>query len=582
MPEKSIREMSEWERRHYSLAAHIFHSTVRCCIILGLIATIIGLGLYTYALSSRYVSDSYNLSRNAQAILDKTVDVGPLVDEVMDRYHGLSDEIKADPYSEEYQAVFADITEREDYQTVISVLRDFLDSSDVEYIYLGMYDLEDEVLIYIADPDDTDTACPPGTWESTKRKGVKKFLNWDGSGTLYDIAHTKTYGWLCTSGYPFLDDDGNKKAFVLTDVSLANVRHGMKEFVIQYSLMIVVLTVVVAVLQTRHMKKALVKPINEVAGAAESYLDDRQHGVIKTDHFSNLNIKTGDEIENLSLLLADMEKSLGLYSEQLKTVTAEKERIATELSLATRIQADMLPNIYPAFPDRSEFDIYASMKPAREVGGDFYDYFLIDDDHLGMVMADVSGKGIPAALFMMASKIIIGNNAMLGKSPAEILEYTNSLICANNREEMFVTVWIGILTISSGKIIASNAGHEYPVLMGKDGKFKTIKDSHGFVVGGFEESTYQNYSMQLEPGSKLFLYTDGVPEATNEADEMFGMDRLIKVLNDAVDGSPETVLSKVSDSVTKFVGNSDQFDDLTMLCMEYKGPVSGSEDGSGK
>ena len=195
-------------------------------------------------------------------------------------------------------------------------------------------------------------------------------------------------------------------------------------------------------------------------------------------------------------------------------VTAEKERIGTELALATRIQADMLPNIFPAFPDRTDFDIYATMDPAKEVGGDFYDFFLIDDDHLCMVMADVSGKGVPAALFMMASKIILRNNAMMGKSPAKILGPTNA-ICSNNQEEMFVTVWLGILEISTGKLTAANAGHEYPVMKRPDGRFELLKDKHGFVVGGMEGVKYKDYELQLEPGAKLFLYTDGVPEATD-------------------------------------------------------------------
>ena len=157
-------------------------------------------------------------------------------------------------------------------------------------------------------------------------------------------------------------------------------------------------------------------------------------------------------------------------NEKYEKQKIEASRIESELNLASNIQADMVPNTYPAFPDRMEFDIYATMDPAKEVGGDFYDFFLIDDDHLCVVMADVSGKGVPAALFMMASKIILANNALLGKSPSQILTDTNTAICSNNREEMFVTVWLGILEISTGKLTAANAGHEYPVLMQPNGK----------------------------------------------------------------------------------------------------------------
>ena len=243
----------------------------------------------------------------------------------------------------------------------------------------------------------------------------------------------------------------------------------------------------------------------------------------------------------------------------------------TELTMATRIQASMLPSIFPAFPEREEFEIYASMDPAREVGGDFYDFFLVDEDHLCMVMAYVSGKGVPAALFMMASKIILQSCAMLGQSPGEILTKTNEAICSNNPEDMFVTVWVGILELSTGRLRAANAGHEYPVIKQPDGGFELYKDRHGLVVGGMEGVRYQEYELQLRPGAKLFVYTDGVPEATDPEQELFGLERTVAALNARPEASPEEILKTVRRSVDDFVKDAEQFDDLTMLCVEYKG-----------
>ncbi len=257
----------------------------------------------------------------------------------------------------------------------------------------------------------------------------------------------------------------------------------------------------------------------------------------------------------------------------------ESSRIDTELNMASAIQADMLPNIYPAFPERPEFDIYASMDPAREVGGDFYDFFLVDNDHLCIVMADVSGKGVPAALFMMASKIILANNAMMGKSPARILTDTNNSICSNNRMEMFVTVWLGILEISTGKLTAANAGHEYPVIKHSDGKYEIFKDKHGFVVGGMSGINYKEYDVHLEPGSKLFLYTDGVPEATDKDNNMFGTENMLKALNRDTSLAPKETLGNMKQAVEGFVKDAEQFDDLTMLCMEYLGDKGENKDG---
>ena len=282
--------------------------------------------------------------------------------------------------------------------------------------------------------------------------------------------------------------------------------------------------------------------------------------------------RTDDEIEILAESFAALSKKTRDYIEQITRITAEKERIGTELALAMRIQADMLPNIFPAFPERPDFDIYATMNPAKEVGGDFYDFFLIDETHLGLVIADVSGKGVPAALFMMISKILVQNYAMTGRSPAEVLRAVNEQICANNREEMFVTVWFGILDTATGTITAANAGHEYPALMQAGGAFELVKNRHGFVIGALNGVRYVEYELSLKPGTKLFLYTDGVPEAANSRNEMFRTDRMLEALNAEPSVAPETLLRHVQEAIDGFVLDAEQFDDITMLCVEYRGP----------
>ena len=249
----------------------------------------------------------------------------------------------------------------------------------------------------------------------------------------------------------------------------------------------------------------------------------------------------------------------------------EKERMTRELTMASQIQRSMLPQEYPPFPDRKEFEVYGTMDPAKEVGGDFFDYFLIDDDHLCLVIADVSGKGIPGALFMMVSKVILQSCAMLGQSAAEILTKTNEAICSNNKLGMFITVWVGVLEISTGKLTASNAGHEYPVIKRANGEFTLLKDKHGLVIGGMEGIQYKEYDLQLEPGDKIFVYTDGVPEATDASLNMFGTGRMLDALNTDPDAVPEQILKNVRKAVDDYVDGTEQFDDLTMLCMEYMG-----------
>ena len=260
-----------------------------------------------------------------------------------------------------------------------------------------------------------------------------------------------------------------------------------------------------------------------------------------------------------------------IQNEEFEKQQNEKSRLDTELTMATRIQADMLPNIFPAFPERKDFDVHASMQPAKEVGGDFYDFFLIDEDHLALVMADVSGKGVPAALFMMISKIIVQNYTMFNKDVKSALEASNAQICKNNREEMFVTVWLGILDLKTGVLTAANAGHEYPVLKPAEGSFELIKNKHGIAIGGKEDAEYKEREIKLEKGAKLFLYTDGVVEATNAEMELFGPDRMLEALRTVEDKAPKEILEAVEQAVNDFVKDAPQFDDLTMLCLQYNG-----------
>ncbi|MCF0229887.1 MAG: PP2C family protein-serine/threonine phosphatase [Parasporobacterium sp.] len=249
---------------------------------------------------------------------------------------------------------------------------------------------------------------------------------------------------------------------------------------------------------------------------------------------------------------------------------SERERLGTELNVATRIQSNMLPSIFPYLPEREEFDIFASMNPAKEVGGDFYDFFMVDQNHLALVMADVSGKGVPAALFMVIAKTLIKNVAQQGKSAAEVLNEVNRNLCENNKEEMFVTVWIGILDINTGVMQCANAGHEFPAIRRKGGQFELFKDVHGLVLAGMEFSKYRQYEIQFNPGDTLFVYTDGVPEATNSSDELFGTDRMVAALNKS-GADCKSILECIKVDVDAFVGEAPQFDDLTMLAMNYRG-----------
>ena len=234
----------------------------------------------------------------------------------------------------------------------------------------------------------------------------------------------------------------------------------------------------------------------------------------------------------------------------------------------------MLPRIFPPYPNTKEFDLYASMIPAKEVGGDFYDFFMVDDSHIALVMADVSGKGVPAALFMVIAKTLIKDRTLQGGTPAEILGDVNAQLCEGNEASLFVTVWLAIIDLKTGDGMAANAGHEHPALRHKDGEFHLVEYRHSPAVAVMEGMKFREHPFHLDKNDTLFVYTDGVPESTDKNNTLFGNERMLEALNRDPDADPKTILKNVSDGISEFIGDAEQFDDTTMLCFRYKGPVT--------
>lgn len=572
---KKISEMNNLEKKHYSLEAKVFRVVVFGAVLMCVILLFVGINFYAYSLGEGCIDQTFVLSQNVALICKKAVDMERIANDVMTVYNSLPEKERAKTFTRAYRESFARLTEDSDYRTLVNILKEFKKNADVDNLYCGIYDEDNSVLIYIADPGDrSERTCEPGDWETINSNRLKIISRRDNSDGFRLMSYKRPYYIMCTTGTRMFDINEQIKCFVFADITLKNVIDRAKNFVFVYSSVNLVSGSILVYFLVKKMKNGIVQPINTISETAQNYIHDkRANGIETKNHFAMLDIKTGDEIETLGSVMADMEKSIFDYENNLKKITIEKERINTELSLARRIQKNTLPNIFPAFPTRQEFDIYATMTPAKEVGGDFYDFFLIDSDHLYMAIADVSGKGIPAAMFMMASKIMLSNLAMNGQSPAEILKNTNNNICANNSEEMFVTVWLGILEISTGKLTAANAGHEYPVLKNKSHNFELIKDQHGFVVGGMPNMKYKQYEIQLEPGDKLFIYTDGVPEAEDRDHNLFGTERMLVALNKDTNTTPKEILKNVRHAVNNFAKGTEQFDDLTMLCLEYRGKI---------
>ena len=367
-----------------------------------------------------------------------------------------------------------------------------------------------------------------------------------------------------TTMVPVKDSNGDVTAILCIQRPINEMVRVIAPYMFLTFLGVAFMALVISLLSTRFLNRSIIRPVEKVSKEATRFAKESTKGEPLGK------ISKYEVLQTLAGSIDSMETDMLSYIDNLTAVTAERERVEAEISIAAQIQNDALPSDFPPFPDRHEFDIYATMDAARGVGGDFYNFFFIDDDHLAIVMADVSGKGIPGALFMMVTNILVTEKTNMGGTPGEILSFVNDRLCEHNDAEMFVTVWLGILEISTGHMVFANAGHEYPAVC-SNGSFRLLKDDHGFVLAGMEGMKYKDQKLQLGKGDKLFLYTDGVPEATDSENNMFGTDRMIDALNVDADADPEHVLKNVRMAVDDFVKEAEPFDDLTMLCLEYKG-----------
>lgn len=458
----------------------------------------------------------------------------------------------------------------EAYERAYGIICDIQQNNEVKYIYF--IKPEADGVRYFMDTDRTATGYQLGQKgpydEDGFQNSIEKMLLGE---EIKPIVSDGKLGWLMSVLYPLKNSSGELACYVVADIEMEEVVAKLRSFANRMFLLMAIITVVLALIDYLLTKKTIADPITTISDAAGRLVEERSKTNTGTAIFEKLSIRSRDEIGALYKSLNHMEKDMNIYVRDLVHVTAEKERIGAELGIAAQIQADMLPRVFPPFPERHDFDIYATMTPAKEVGGDFYDFFLIDSDHLGLVMADVSGKGVPAALFMVIARTLIKNRALMGGGPAEILQYVNEQLCQGNEAELFVTVWLAILELSTGKGLAANAGHEHPAVCRRDGRYELVVYHHSLAVAVMEGVRFREHSFELKPGDSFFVYTDGVTEATNEENELFGTDRMLSALNIRPDAEPDVLLKNVKAGIDGFVGSAPQFDDMTMMCLHYRG-----------
>ena len=401
------------------------------------------------------------------------------------------------------------------YQEVLRLMKSFRGNSEIQYFFVATLDGND--VVYVWDTGEGDLGVRDHDFEEDEIRNCDNIMRQRIDRGCF-VHRSETYGYLMSAITPVLGADGRPVAFTGVDVSMAYIDQRIDQLV--YSFILLALSVVL-----------------------------------------------------LSLAGYYFFVSRFIVSPAERQIQAEQDRIYAELTVARKIQSDALPNVFPAFPDRKDFDIYAMMAPAKEVGGDFYDFFLVDDMHLAVVIGDVSDKGVPAALFMMTAKTFIKARALQGGTPAEVLRDVNDRLCENNRSGMFVTVYLAIVDLATGKGISANAGHEHPVFRRDGGSFEHVRYGHDPMLAMMPGIEYHDRAFAMGPGDILLVYTDGVTESANVQRKFYGTDRVTDFLNRQADLSLEHLLKSLRGDVAAFAGGAPQFDDITMLAVEFKGPV---------
>ena len=381
-----------------------------------------------------------------------------------------------------------------------------------------------------------------------------------------------SYGNTICSYWPLKDENGKNIGLVGADVDIQKVMSKINRIVFLITIIVQIFIILITVLSIYAINFYFSRPLKKIAETVSNFVN-KKHDKINIEPIEFKNIKKSDDIGIVASAFNKMMLDVKKYAKHIEEITIEKEQVAAELSVATQIQKSLIPHIFPAFPELEEMDIYAIMQPAQKVGGDFYDFFLLDSEHLAFVIADVSGKGISAALFMVIAKTLIKNEANSTKDPGEILEKVNRQMCMDNNLGMFITVFFGVLDLKTGEVEYSNAGHTKPIGKMQSKSFKEIDVKKQFVIGGMPNLKFKTDKIWMKKGDILFMYTDGISEAQDKNGVCWGKENIISVL-DSLDTDKcdlKFISETVRNKIYNFMGDMPQSDDITMLIIKYNG-----------
>ncbi len=446
------------------------------------------------------------------------------------------------------------------------------ESAELVYVYTTIISPDYKSRTYIFDTvnskEKNSKIIEFGTIQSLEKKDdyyIGKLRDVIEKGITYSMFSYKKTGGHVTSAVPVYDSKGNVCAIMSVVKPMHEVKAYRRKFIRAVISYAIILTALFITIYALILYFGIIRPVVFITYETSHFAEHHGElsGILKKIH-------NRDELGTLAHSVEKMSTDMNRYITDLTHATAEKERLGAELNVATQIQAEMLPRVFPPFENHPEVELFASMEPAKEVGGDFYDFYMIDDDHFAIVVGDVSGKGVPAALFMVITKTLLKDTAAHELDPAKIFMHVNNLLCEGNESGLFVTCWMGIITLSTGELKFANAGHTPPLILHQN-KIEYLTTKPNLMLAGMDGVPYVCHQISLDKNDRIFVYTDGVTEATNADEELYGEERLLAVMKTTTGLSSREILTAVKNDINAFVKDSPQFDDITMLEMAYKG-----------
>ncbi len=463
----------------------------------------------------------------------------------------------------------------EEWEETNKKLDTLTNTSDLAYIYVSVISPDYKTRTYVFDTvnklslEAGSTVIPFGKVSSLENKDEEYINNLKTvieDGESYTSFTYKDEGGHVTTAIPLFGTNGKVTAIMSIVKPMNEIKAHKRNFLRSIIISATIVTLLFIALYAFLLYIGIIRPILSITYETTHFAEHHGElsGLLKK-------IKHRNEIGKLAKSIEKMSGDMTKYIEELTHATAEKERLGAELNVATQIQAEMLPRVFPPYKNHPEIELYATMTPAKEVGGDFYDFYMLDDDHFAMVVGDVSGKGVPAALFMVITKTLLKEASEHSILPSEIFERVNSILCEGNESGLFVTCWMGILTLSTGELNFANAGHTAPIIK-THGQINYLSSKPNLMLAAMDGVPYTNHTVKMKRGDRLFVYTDGITEATNEYDELYGEDRLLHVMRSVQDKGKTSrdILDIIRNDLDDFVLDAPQFDDITMLAMSYK------------